>query len=76
MNILCEPFFSKYNLINDKSGQSYKNFKNGYISKKIVYYLDGNHDIIDISKKIKEDFFKIINIINIFLDNKLIRIKS
>lgn len=72
MNILCEPFLSKYDLISDKSGQSYKKYTNGYGVKKLVYYLDGYNDIIDISKKIDENFNDIIENINVLLFNKLI----
>ena len=73
MNILCEPFLSKYNLINDISGQSYTKYKNGYgIIKKLVYYLDGNNDIINISKKIDEKYTDIIDNINLLIKNNII----
>tara|TARA_B110001452_G_C15241337_1_gene429820 strand:- start:8692 stop:9969 length:1278 start_codon:yes stop_codon:yes gene_type:complete len=73
MNILCEPFLSKYNLISDISGQSYTKHKNGYgIIKKLVYYLDGNNDIIDISKKIDEKYIDIIDNINLLIKNNII----
>lgn len=72
MSVLCEPFLTKYNLISNISGQSYK-VKNIYgIIKKVIYYLDGKNDIIDISKIINEEFMDIINIINILLKTELI----
>lgn len=70
--IYGEPFLTKYNLYplqnTKKTFNSVKNIRN------ILEYADGSLDLIDLSKKIKIDFFKAYEIVKILKDKGLIKI--
>tara|TARA_B100001248_G_scaffold258954_1_gene244146 strand:- start:1740 stop:3002 length:1263 start_codon:yes stop_codon:yes gene_type:complete len=70
---LCEPMLGKYGLYN-LLGAS-KNLKNniGQYCRKILYYCDGEHDLIDISNKLKINIDEVIVILKKLLSNNLLK---
>jgi aminopeptidase-like protein len=73
---LCEPRLSKYNIYSDIGGLSKYNTDSniGANILKTFYYLDGNNDVISISKILNITFDKLMNIINLLLELKLIKV--
>jgi aminopeptidase-like protein len=72
-NILCEPFLSKHGLYTDIG--ALKTIENiGEYCRRILYYCDGNNDLIDIYEILKKymNFKELVNIINILINKKII----
>ena len=69
---LCEPMLGKYGLYN-MTGASKDTDNIGEYCRKILYYCDGNNDLIDIYKTLDIDFEKIKNIIKILFNKKIIQ---
>lgn len=72
---LCEPMLGKYGLYN-MTGASKESENIGEYCRKILYYCDGNNDMIDIYKILNIEFEELKNIINILVSKKLIKIKE
>jgi len=71
---LCEPMLGKYGLYN-MVGAS-KNTENiGEFCRKILYYCDGENDLIDIYKMLDIKFENLIDIIEILLEKSLLKIQ-
>ena len=73
---LCEPQLGKHGLYNMTGGRTKYNFVEEKIDpqcfRKALYYFDGSHDLIDISKILKIKLSLIYEIVNILLKKKLI----
>ena len=69
-----EPFFTKYRLRSDTIGNGF-NINSLNISN-ICAYLDGNIDLIDLSKLLSLNFYEVVKIIKILKNNKIIKMIS
>ena len=73
---LCEPMLGKYGLYDMVGGvQSNKKLHLGSLCRKILYYCDGNNDIIDISNKLNIKIDDVIYTINKLIEKKLVKYK-
>ena len=72
--ITGEPFFTKYRLRSDTIGTGF-NINSLNISN-ICAYLDGNIDLIDLSKLLSLNFYEVLKIIKILKHNKIIKMIS
>tara|TARA_B110000908_G_scaffold151462_1_gene186202 strand:- start:1476 stop:2753 length:1278 start_codon:yes stop_codon:yes gene_type:complete len=76
---LCEPQLGKHGLYNMTGGRTKFNSVDEKIDpqhfRKILYYFDGNNDLIDISKILKMKLSLINKIVNILLKKNLIKLK-
>jgi len=72
--IIGEPFYTKYKLRSDTIGTGYN--KNSLNISNVCTYLDGNTDLIDLSKKLSLNFYEIVKIIKILKHNKIIKMIS
>lgn len=68
---LCEPMLGKYGLYN-MVGASKDNINIGEDCRKILYYCDSTHDLIDIYNILDIEFAKLKDIIEILFEKKLL----
>ena len=66
----CEPFFTKYKLRDNLLGEQYS--KNSYDYSNICAYLDGKLDLIDLSKILSMNIYKLHEIIKLLEAKKII----
>jgi aminopeptidase-like protein len=69
---LCEPQLGKYNLYPSISIKESKKYELSSIMVDILAYSDGCNDLLEISKIICKDFFKVHEAVKILIDNKLV----
>ena len=76
-NTICEPQLGKYGLYNNIGGECDKYTKHkvdGHLISKFLKYCDGEHDLIDISKKFNITINILKLIIKKLIKNNLIKI--
>jgi aminopeptidase-like protein len=70
-NCICEPKLGAHGLWDNVGGTKNVEDKSLYI--KILYYCDGEHDIIDICNKLNKSFDCILNYILILYEKNIIK---
>jgi len=69
----CEPFLSKYNLIDTTSHTGVFKKNSRKIIQNFIAYADKNYDLYEISKKLKTNKSQIINISKKLKSKKIIQ---
>ncbi len=75
-NTICEPMLSKYNLYPTISSKNKKQYESSGLILDILAYSDGKNDLLTIAELLKEDIFKVQNLVQILLENDLIKISK
>lgn len=72
-NVLCEAKLGKYNLYPKIGGLTkYNTCEKMFEYRILMYYLNGNFDLIEISSKLNLEFNKVVDAIKILLEKNLI----
>jgi aminopeptidase-like protein len=72
---LCEPMLGKYGLYNLIGASKIRQGNIGEVCRVILYYCDGEHDLIDISNKLNIELMEVINILDKLIEKDLVKIK-
>lgn len=70
-NIKCEPHFQKYDMYPHLSTKSTIGVVK--LMKNVLTYCDGEHDLLSIAEKLNVSIFELYDIINKFVEKKIIR---
>jgi len=72
---LCEPMLGKHGLYDLIGASKTQQGNIGEVCRVILYYCDGEHDLIDISNKLNIELIEVINILDKLIEKDLVKIK-